>query len=145
MADKLARENQRYASVQKAIDIKQKELKELFDIETTLFSLAALLETQKLKKAEFEEEMTREKEMLREIIKETREQWEKEKQVYAQELKEQKDQEGKLRLREKEEYEYKTTRERALKEQELKDLLEKSEKEIQSQKETFRKRTDGED
>ena len=139
LADKLTQENQRYASVQKAIDIKQKELKELFDIETTLFSLAALLETQKLKKAEFEEEMTREKEMLREIIKETREQWEKEKQVYAQALKEQKDQEGKLRLREKEEYEYKITRERALKEQELKDLLEKSEREIQSQKEIFEK------
>ena len=139
LADKLARENQRYGSVQKAIDIKQKELKELFDIETTLFSLAALLETQKLKKAEFEDEMTREKEMLKEIIKETREQWEKEKQVYAQERKEQKAQEEKLRVREKEEYEYKTTRERALKEQELKDLLENSEREIQSQKETFEK------
>jgi hypothetical protein len=139
LADKLARENQRYGSVQKAIDIKQKELKELFDIETTLFSLAALLETQKLKKAEFEEEMTREKEMLKEIIKETREHWEKEKQVHAQERKEQKAQEEKLRVREKEEYEYKTTRERALKEQELKDLLEKSERETQSQKETFEK------
>jgi len=139
LADKLAEENQRYASVQKAIDIKQKELKELFDIETTLFSLTALLEAQKLKKAEFDEEMTREKEMHQEIIKETREQWEKEKQIHAQELKEQKAQEEKLRAREKEEYEYKTTRERALKEQELNDLLEQSEREIRSQKETFEK------
>jgi len=137
LTDTLAQENQRYASVQKAIDIKKKELKELFDIETTLFSLAALLEAQKLKKTEFEEEMAQEKEMLKAVIKETRELWEKEKQVRAQELKEQKEQEEKLRLREKEEYEYKTTRERGLKEQELKDLLEKTEREIQAQKETF--------
>ena len=37
LADKLTQENKRYATVQQAIDIKNKEIKELFDIETTLF------------------------------------------------------------------------------------------------------------
>ena len=139
LADKLTQENQRYAAVQQAIDIKKKEIKELFDIETTLFSLAALIEAQKLKKMEFEEEMAREKEMLKAEIRETREEWAKEKNIHAQELKEQKAAEEKLRLREKEEYEYAINREKEIKSQELKDLLEKSEKELQLKRETFEK------
>ncbi len=139
LADKLTQENQRYAAVQQAIDIKKKEIKELFDIETTLFSLAALIEAQKLKRMEFEEEMAREKEILKAEIRETREEWAKEKNIHAQELKEQKAAEEKLRLREKEEYEYAINREKEIKSQELKDLLEKSEKELQLKRETFEK------
>ncbi len=139
LADKLTQENKRYATVQQAIDIKNKEIKELFDIETTLFSLAALIEAQKLKKMEFEEEMAREKEMLKAEIREAREQWAKDKNIHAQELKEQKAAEEKLRLREKEEYEYTINRQKEVKAQELHDLLEKSEKELQVKKETFEK------
>ena len=83
--------------------------------------------------------MTREKEFLKEEISEARERWIKEKQLHAQDLKEQKAAEEKLRLREKEEYEYAIKREKEVKAQELKDLLEKSEKELQARRETFEK------
>ena len=52
LAAKLEGEQARYEKVKEAIDVKNNELQELFEIEKSAFSLAALLEAQKQKKEE---------------------------------------------------------------------------------------------
>ena len=111
IAGKLEKETENYKKVKEAIEVKNKELKEIFEIERSAFSLAALLEAQKQKKIEFEEEMDQRKKFLEEEIKTAKAHWEKEKQQYLQALKEQKREDEKLRQRQKEEYDYTFNRE----------------------------------
>ncbi len=57
LAAKMEDEKEHYTKIKEAIAIKNNELKEIFEIETSAFSLAALLEAQKHKKEAFEVEM----------------------------------------------------------------------------------------
>ena len=141
LAEKLADTSRTYTHLTEAIAIKQKELKELFDIETSAYSLVALVEAQKLKRAEFEEEMSGRREQLEDDINRTRDQWEKDKQIYQQQVKEQKTEDQKLRQREKEEYTYAFNREKEMKTQQLADNLEKLEKELRDKQDVFDKET----
>ncbi len=137
LANKLESERDRYVRIKEAIEVKERELKEIIDIEKSAFTLAALIETQKIKKVEFEDEMEKRKKELNDKITNTRGQWDKEGHQHLQMLKEQKAEEEKLKQREKEEYEYQFQREKELKTQTLKDEIEKLEKDLQTRKDAF--------
>lgn len=139
IAVKLEGESERYHKLKKAIEVKETDLGELFEIEKTAFTLAALLEAQKQQRISFEEEMARRKELLEQEISQVKAGWESQKKQYAEELKDQKEQEEKRRRREKEEYEYKLAREREQKINALTDQIEKLEKELQEKREAFEK------
>ena len=137
MAEKIGLEKNRYAEVKEAVEIRKKEFQEIYEIEKSAHSLAALLDAQKQKKLEFETEMENRRNELEDEIKGIRSSWEKEKQRYADLIKEQKVEDEKKRKREKEESDYEFKREKELKTQQLNDELEKLSKELQSRKEIF--------
>lgn len=141
MTAKIEDENKRYADVKEAIEVKNEELREIFDIEKSAYSLAALLEAQKQGKAEFDAEMTERRQTLESKIEETRSQWEKEKQEHILRVKEQQADEQKRRKREQEEFEYTFNREKSLKQQGLKDESEKLNKSLTDRREIFDKET----
>ncbi|MDY0040623.1 MAG: hypothetical protein RBS57_09950 [Desulforhabdus sp.] len=141
IAAKLEEETERYNKMRRAIEIKEKELEELFEIERSAFALAALLEAQKQQKQVFENEMTRRKELLETEINQTRTDWETEKKRHGDALKEQKEQEEKRRRREQEEYQYSFEREKELKINQLTDQISKLDKELQGKREEFDKHT----
>lgn len=141
IAVKLEGETERYNKLKKAIELKEAELRELFDIEKSAFTLAALIEAQKQQRTTFEDDMARRKELLDQEINQTKTGWESQKKQYAEDLKEQKEQEDKQRRREKEEYEYKFKREKEQKTNALADEIARLDKELRDRKEEFDKQT----
>ena len=79
LSDKLDNETQKYNSIKQAIELKESELKELFDIDKSAHSLAALINAQQEKKESFEQEMIEKKEKLENEITEQSEKFEIEK------------------------------------------------------------------
>lgn len=139
ISDGLEEEVSKYNQIQKAIEIKDKELKELYEIERTAETFAALIEAQNQKSRDFELEMaTRKEELERDIIT-TREEWEKEKKEYGVQIKERDAAELKRREREKEEYGYAFKREQLLARDKFEDEMAETEKEIQLKKENMEK------
>ncbi len=64
LGDKLASEVEKYNQVQQAIDIKEKEVKEVFEIDRAAGTLAALIEAQHREQEQSEREMAEERERL---------------------------------------------------------------------------------
>ncbi|MDR3553842.1 MAG: hypothetical protein P4L55_03720 [Syntrophobacteraceae bacterium] len=143
IALKLEGETERYNKLKRAIEIKEAELRELFEIEKSAFTMAALFEAQKLQKVTFEDEMARRKELLDQEISQTKAGWDSQKKQYTEELKDQKEQEEKRRRREKEEYEYKLAREREQKINALTDEITQLERELREKREEFDRQTKG--
>ena len=139
ISDKLEDEVNRLNGIQKAIDIKEDELKELYEIEKSAAALAALIEAQNQKRQEFESEMAVKKEDLMQEIETTRAEWKKEKETYEMETKEQSSAEKKKREREKEEFQYAFKREQELLKDEFEDEKAKLEREIQLKREQMEK------
>ena len=139
ISDKLEDEVTKLNGIQKAIDIKEEELKELFEIEKSAATLAALIEAQNQKRQEYESEMVQRKEDLTQEIEETRTEWETEKEKYEMETKEQNSVEKKKREREKEEFQYTFKREQQLLKDEFEDEKAKLEREIQLKREQMEK------
>lgn len=139
IAGKLEEENEKYNKIKEAINLKNKELNEIFEIENSAYALAALMEAQKQKKDEFEYEMQQRKINLEEEIDQKRADWEKEKRQYYDLLKEQKVEDEKLKKRENEEYVYQFNRDKEHKKQKLKDEIDNLTKELEARKEEFEK------
>ena len=114
LTDRLTAEVNKFDQVQLAIEIKERELKEIYEIEKAAATLAALIETQRQEKLRFEEEMAHKQASLTREIEATKLQWQKEKADYQAEIKEQQEQEAKNRKRQKEEYQYAFEREQQL-------------------------------
>ncbi|OHB75367.1 MAG: hypothetical protein A2Z25_16825 [Planctomycetes bacterium RBG_16_55_9] len=114
LTDRLEAEVNKFDQVQLAIEIKERELKEIYEIEKTAATLAALIESQRKEKLRFEEEMTHKQASLTQEIEATKLQWQKEKADHQAEMKEQQEQEAKDRKRQKEEYQYAFEREQQL-------------------------------
>ncbi len=106
LSEKMDSEVARYESIKAAVENKQKELQDIFEIQKEATSLAALIEAQRQKRNEFEEEMEARKVTLESEIRIVKEEWDKTKKQHEQELKESEAAELKQRKREKEEYEY---------------------------------------
>lgn len=130
IAESLEAEVDKYQQVKKAIDTKEKELAEIYDIQRQAVSLAALIEAQQRKREEFEAGMAREKEDLEREIAETREQWEAEQGTREQAQKEQATADTRTRQRERDEYDYKFKREQQLARDQFADEKARTEREL---------------
>jgi uncharacterized coiled-coil protein SlyX len=139
VSDRLEDEVEKFKKIQKAIEIKEKELKELYEIERAAATLAALIESQNQKRQQFESETVTRKEELEREIQTTRVKWEKEKKDREAELKEREGAEQKRRERDKEEYSYSFKREQQLAKDRFDDEKAKLEKAIQLKKEQLEK------
>jgi len=139
IADGLEEEVNKYKKIQEAIKIRDEELEELYEIERSAETLAALIETQNQKRQEFESEIAARKEELNQEIRTIREAWEKDKKEHEAEIKERDNAEAKRREREKEEYAYTFRREQQLTKDKFEDDKAKTEKEIQLKKELMAK------
>ena len=106
VAERMAAEVARFKAVQKAVEAKEQELRELYDIDKAAASLAALIEAQNQKRRAFETELGTQKEELAREIETTRAEWEKEKKNHELEVRERDATEKKAREREKEEFAY---------------------------------------
>ena len=135
ISDHLEQEINKFKAIQSAISLKEKELQELYEIEKSAVSLAALIESQNQKRLAFEAEMAERKEALTQEIELLRKQREEEKKKYEEEIKERDLIEKKRREREREEYEYSFKREQKLAKDRFEDEKAKLEKEIQAKKE----------
>jgi hypothetical protein len=135
ISDRLEEEVNKFRAIQNAITLKEKELQELYEIERSAVTLAALIESQNQKRQAFESEMAEKKEALSQEIEALRAEREKEKNDHEAEIKERDIAEKKRRDREREEYEYSFKREQKLAKDRFEDEKAKLEKEIQIKKE----------
>ena len=139
VSDRLATESSRFRSIQKAVESKERDLKELYGIEKAAVSLTALIEAQNQKRTEFETEMTRERERLQGEIDSLRAEWDKEKKDHEAEIKERDSLEKKAREREREDFAYGFKREQQAIKDKLNDEKTTLEKEIKLRRETAEK------
>ena len=139
ISDGLEEEVDKFKKIQKAIELKEGEVTELYEIERSAETLAALIESQNQKRQEFESEMAARKEELNQEIRTVREGWEKEKKEHEAEVKEREAAEAKRREREKDEYGYDFKREQQLAKDKFEDEKAKTGKEIQLKKEQMEK------
>lgn len=137
IAVKMEKETDLYMKVREAIIAREKELADIFEIEKSAYSLAALLEAHKQKRVEFEEKIFERQTELEEEIEQTRTGWKKEQENYTAALEEQKDQDKTLRRRDQEEYEYNLKRNREEETNKLQDETKTLEKEIVFKREEF--------
>ncbi|MFH1147598.1 MAG: hypothetical protein V1736_07815 [Pseudomonadota bacterium] len=139
LSERLDEEVNNYRSIQKAIEIRDKELQELYEIEKSASTLAALIEAQNIKRQEFESEMAARKENLTREIETIRAEWTKEKKEQETLSKLMDAEEKKRREREKEEFKYTFERERQLALDKFADEKAALEKEILSKREQMEK------
>ncbi|MCK9262383.1 MAG: hypothetical protein WDA72_07750 [Desulfomonilia bacterium] len=121
LQERLESEVKKLGHIQAAISIRDAELREIYEIDRSASSLAALIETSNRKNRLFEEELELKKSSLLEDIEETRGKWDQEKALRAAEVKEQREQEARQRQREKEEYLYSLQRERQIEKDKFED------------------------
>src|SRR6266436_6034160 len=136
VSDRLATESSRFRSIQKAVESKERDLKELYGIEKAAVSLAALIEAQNQKRTEFETEMTRERERLQGEIDSRRAEWDQEKNDHETEIKERDALEKKAQERAREDFTYNFKREQQAIKDKLNDEKITLEKEIKLKRES---------
>ncbi|MGH7973694.1 MAG: hypothetical protein ACREIC_33670, partial [Limisphaerales bacterium] len=112
---------------------------ELYGIEKAAVSLAALIEAQNQKRAEFETRMTQEREELEADVEARRSAWEEEKRAHETEIKERDAVEKKAQDRAREDFNYAFKREQQAIKDKLNDEKSALEKEIKLKRETFEK------
>lgn len=117
LTDKLAQEAERLTTFQKAIEISQKELEELYQIKSRAGMLKQMLELQKRREEEFETEMKR-----------RRFEWDEEQSAYAEKLKRE-------RSRTEEEYQYQLKMKKLRDMDEWSEELRKHERTLKEEKE----------
>jgi len=137
LSDGLDGEVNKFLAVQNAIAAKERELQELYEIEKSAMTLAALIEAQNSKREDFTAEMEGKKEALDREIKTTRGEWLKEKEVYDAAVKERDTAEKKRQIREKEEFDYNFKREQQLSTDRYKYEKAKQEQELKDKKEAL--------
>ena len=124
VVDRLERELSKYQDVKRAVDAKEKELNEIYEIQKVASSLAAMVEAQDQRRRDFEKDM------------ETRRQeWEREKALFESEMREKREREEKQWKREKEEWEYRFKRDQQITRDKLADEKSKMEKDLTARKE----------
>ena len=140
ISEKLEDSAKQYQNLKKAIELKQKELEDIYGIEKESISLATLIETQKSLKIEFEENLRAQKKSLEEEILVTKQAWENEKAANLARTQEEKLKTEKERKREKEEYDYNLNREQEIARNKFTDELASLEKKINEKQESFSKK-----
>lgn len=135
ISDRMEEEVNRFKDIQEAIEVKEKGLQEIYEIEKSVQTLTTLIEAQNRKREEFECEMAQKREDLSREIQKTKEAWEEEKKRREGEAKEQEVAERKKRDREQEEFRYNFNREEQLAKDQLEDEKLKLKREFQTEKE----------
>lgn len=139
IAQELEEEVGRYRKVKDAVEIKTKELEEIYGIHKAAQSLAALIETQDNRRFNFEKEMDERKNAFEHEMKALMLEREEDKKRYDARLKEQQAEDNRLRQREKEDYEYTSKREKQAAWDKFIDEQAKKEKETQIKREAAEK------
>ena len=139
LSDSLEEEVSKYRQVRQAVEAKEEELQEIYEIEKSALSLAALIEAQHQKRQQTEAELAARKEELTQEIETLRVEWEKEKKVHEAEIKERDADERKRHEREKEEYLYAFQREQQLAREQFEDERARLEREITYRREQMEK------
>jgi hypothetical protein len=139
IAERLGSESGRFRNIQKAVESKERDLKELYGIEKAAVSLAALIEAQNQQRDAFETEMARQREELQTEITFLRAEWDKERKSHEAELKERDSVEKKAREREREEFYYALKRDQQTIKDKLNDEKTTLEKEIKAKREAAEK------
>jgi hypothetical protein len=114
LSDRMEEEIGRYLHAKRAVEAKEKELAEIFEIEKEALSLAALIEAQKERRERFEFDLSDKKQSLDTEIAETRDAWKAEQDAYKAEIQAREAAEKKKRERETEEYTYAFQRQKQL-------------------------------
>lgn len=112
LTDRLTAEIDRLDHLHLAVEIKERELKELYDIEHEAATLASLIEAHQQQKEVLERDMVKTKDRLSAEVEAQRAKWKKEKQEYEAKQRERRERESKKRKRQEEEYEYTTAQQR---------------------------------
>jgi hypothetical protein len=136
VSDRLASESARFRNVQKAVESKERELRELYGIEKSAVSLAALIEAQNQKREQFETQMARDREELQAEMETRHAAWEEEKKAHEAEVKERDGAEKKMQERAREDFAYNFKREQQAIKDKLNDEKLTLEKEIKLKRET---------
>ena len=139
IASRIETQTERYRKTKEAVAVKEKELAEIFEIEKSAYSLAALVEAQRQKREAFEEEMASRRAELEAAIQQDRAAWNREQAEAKAGAKEQQAQLEKSRRREQEEYDYLLKRDREQKINALQDEINSLEKELQGKRDEFEK------
>ncbi len=139
VSERLATESARFRNIQKAAETKEVELRELYGIEKSAVSLAALIEAQNQKRSDFEVQMAREREELQDEIDSKRAAWEEEKRAHEAEVRERDAAEKKAQDRAREDFSYNFKREQQAIKDKLADEKAALEKEIKLRRETAEK------
>ena len=137
LAQRFENEIETYRKIQTAIETKKAELNTIYEVETAASDLAALIDAQRVKKAQFEQEMTAQKATFEVEIEEMRTQWQWEKTNHDRQVKEQAEALKIQRQREKEEYDYTFARDKEQRKNALADELQTLEKEISGKRHSF--------
>jgi hypothetical protein len=137
LAERFENEIETYRKIQSAIETKQADLDTIYQVETAASDLAALIDAQRIKKEQFDQEMSSQKAAFETEIQEMRTQWQREKTDHERQVAEEKASLKKDRQREKEEYEYAFTREKAQRKNALEDELQALAKEIAAKRSEF--------
>lgn len=140
LSDNLEREVLKFKSVQEAISLREKDLREIYEIEKSASSLAALLEAQHIESEKYDEEMRVRKEKLEGEIAAARGEWENEKKLREMKLKELNAGEEKNRERERGEFRYTFEREK----QQARDAFEYEKKQLEKELKTMREEAEKE-
>jgi hypothetical protein len=135
VSDRLEEEVHKYRQVKRAVEVRESQLQEIYEIEKSALSLAALIEAQHQKRQEIETELAARKEQLVGEIESQRAEWEKESKLHEEAVKERDAAEKKQREREREEYVYAFDREQQLAREQFEDQKARLEREIASRKE----------
>lgn len=130
LAERFEHEIETYRKIKSAIETKRAELDTLYEVETAASDLAALIDAQRAKKAQFEHEMAAQKAVFETEMQEMRTAWQREKAAHDRRVKEQAEALDTQRQREKEEYAYAFAREKEQRQNALEDELQALAKEI---------------
>ncbi len=135
LSDKMDEATTKYLQVKRAVEVKEGELEEIYEIQKAASTLAALLEAQRQKREQFEADMAQRKASLEAETAETRAEWDEEKQAHDAEAKEREAAEKKAREREAEEFKYRSAREKQLAKEEFEYEKARLQRELQVKRE----------
>ncbi|MGH9339679.1 MAG: hypothetical protein ACRD1R_08855 [Acidobacteriota bacterium] len=134
VSDRLEEQVSKLKAIQRAIEFKDKELREIYEIERSVGSLAALIDAQHQKRTSFQEEMATRGEELQQEIQSTRADWEREQEEHANRIAERNTEEARKRQREKEEFQYEFEREKKLARDQFEDERSRLQKELEAKR-----------
>lgn len=134
LSDRLEDQVRSYRQISDAVGVKEKELAELFEIERSAATLLSVVQAQRVKQEQFEQEMADEKRELDAEIEKTRADWEAEKNQREADLKSADELEQQRQKRVRDEFNYTFAREQKTMKDQLADERARLEREIAEQK-----------